>query len=92
MAPVLLTVQDRCAEEAELLCGTLHASAHHAYLPLPRYYKVAAEALRVCSSLALALRSEPGEKLPASRAEAVGPLFRAIMSRLQAQEQDQVTA
>lgn len=53
-----------------------------------RYYKVSAEALRVCSELVRVIRSSAEEPV-GDRAALVPPLFSAVLARLQATEQDQ---
>ncbi|GLI69131.1 hypothetical protein VaNZ11_013686 [Volvox africanus] len=54
-----------------------------------RYYKVAAEALRVCEALVGVLRPDPASPVPPAQASFVGPLYSAIMARLSATDQDQ---
>lgn len=53
-----------------------------------RYYKVSAEALRVCTELVRVIRSSAEEPV-GDRAALVPPLFSAVLGRLQATEQDQ---
>ncbi|GIL42737.1 hypothetical protein Vafri_669 [Volvox africanus] len=54
-----------------------------------RYYKVAAEALRVCEALVGVLRPDPASPVPPAQASLVVPLYSAIMARLSATDQDQ---
>ncbi|EFJ52089.1 hypothetical protein VOLCADRAFT_79240 [Volvox carteri f. nagariensis] len=54
-----------------------------------RYYKVAAEALRVCEALVGVLRPDPAGPVPPEQASLVAPLYSAIMTRLSATDQDQ---
>lgn len=53
-----------------------------------RYYKVSAEALRVCTELVRVIRSSADEPV-GDRAAVVAPLFAAVLGRLKATEQDQ---
>ncbi|GFR41083.1 hypothetical protein Agub_g1723, partial [Astrephomene gubernaculifera] len=54
-----------------------------------RYYKVAAEALRVCEALVGVLRPDPAAPVPPQQQPLVGPLYAAVMGRLSATDQDQ---
>ncbi|GIL73243.1 hypothetical protein Vretimale_4847 [Volvox reticuliferus] len=54
-----------------------------------RYYKVAAEALRVCEALVGVLRPDPASPVPPAQVSLVGPLYSAVMARLSATDQDQ---
>lgn len=54
-----------------------------------RYYKVCAEALRVCASIARALRPNPPEPSPLALGEYVPPIYEAVSTRLGALDQDQ---
>lgn len=54
-----------------------------------RYYKVAAEALRVVERLVGVMRPEPPAPMASSLAPHLRPLFDAVMKRFQAQDQDQ---
>ncbi|KAG2450178.1 hypothetical protein HYH02_000280 [Chlamydomonas schloesseri] len=54
-----------------------------------RYYKVAAEALRCCEALVGVLRPEAAAPVPPSQQPQVAPLYKAVMARLSATDQDQ---
>ncbi|KAG2500009.1 hypothetical protein HYH03_002291 [Edaphochlamys debaryana] len=54
-----------------------------------RYYKVAAEALRVCEALVGVLRPDASAPVPPDQAPLVQPLYAAVMARLSATDQDQ---
>eukprot|EP00195_Chlamydomonas_chlamydogama_P007020 CAMPEP_0202892974 /NCGR_PEP_ID=MMETSP1392-20130828/2632_1 /ASSEMBLY_ACC=CAM_ASM_000868 /TAXON_ID=225041 /ORGANISM="Chlamydomonas chlamydogama, Strain SAG 11-48b" /LENGTH=1235 /DNA_ID=CAMNT_0049577131 /DNA_START=157 /DNA_END=3864 /DNA_ORIENTATION=- len=54
-----------------------------------RYYKVAAEALRVCEQMVLVVAPAPGQPVSSELKPLVKPLFDAVMQRLCAQDQDQ---
>ncbi|PSC76088.1 cullin-associated NEDD8-dissociated 1 isoform B [Micractinium conductrix] len=54
-----------------------------------RYYKVAAEALRVCEQLVRVVRPDVGAPMDASLQPLVKPLYECVMARLSAQDQDQ---
>eukprot|EP00879_Flechtneria_rotunda_P007662 GHRR01008035.1.p1 GENE.GHRR01008035.1~~GHRR01008035.1.p1 ORF type:complete len:648 (+),score=253.35 GHRR01008035.1:1250-3193(+) len=54
-----------------------------------RYYKVAAEALRVCEQMVSVVRSDLSAPVPDNLTQLVQDMFRCINSRLAAQDQDQ---
>lgn len=54
-----------------------------------RYYKVAAEALRVCEQLVRVMRPDVGAPVDAAMQPLVKPLYDCVMQRLSAQDQDQ---
>ncbi|PRW59351.1 cullin-associated NEDD8-dissociated 1 isoform B [Chlorella sorokiniana] len=54
-----------------------------------RYYKVAAEALRVCEQLVRVIRPDVAAPVPEAMQGLVRPLYDVVMARLSAQDQDQ---
>lgn len=54
-----------------------------------RYYKVCAEALRVCGSIAVVLRPDPPAPSPLALGEYVPAIYEAVFARLGALDQDQ---
>lgn len=54
-----------------------------------RYYKVAAEALRVCEQLVRVIRPDVAAPVPDAMQGLVRPLYDVVMARLSAQDQDQ---
>jgi cullin-associated NEDD8-dissociated protein 1 len=54
-----------------------------------RYYKICAEALRVCGAIAVTLRPSPPAPSPLALGAYVPPIFEAVAARLRALDQDQ---
>ncbi|MEW5303601.1 MAG: hypothetical protein WDW36_006278 [Sanguina aurantia] len=80
-----LATSDTAVYEPHLavLCSPIFAAVGE------RYYKVAAEALRVCEALVAVLRPDVAAAVKPRLRPVVAPLFAAVLGRLSAQDQDQ---